>query len=181
MKAFHVGRLSGLQIKVLPLAFFGTLILWIGFSVVSFYGIRIAFSESVLLGFIAALLHWTFELVHGLGHAIASKQTGYPMTGITLGALAIFALTVYPSDEPELPPSIHIRRALGGPIINGLLSIAFFLLLPLWRGNWYWLGMFALFENLFVYTLQVFLPLSFNDGGTIWRNLRRKSLTPNPK
>jgi len=88
--------------------------------------------------------------------------------------LAIFALTLYPQDEPELPPSIHIRRALGGPMINGLLSIVFLLLLPVWRGNWFWLGMFALFENLFVYTLQVFLPLGFNDGSTILRNLRRQ-------
>ena len=37
------------------------------------------------------------------------------------------------------------------------------------------LGMFALFENLFVYTLQVFIPLGFNDGSTILRNLQKKS------
>ena len=88
--------------------------------------------------------------------------------------MAVFALTLYSKDEPELSPSIHIRRALGGPIINGILSIAFFLLLPFWSGNWFWLGMFALFENLFVYTLQVFIPLGFNDGSTILRNLRKK-------
>jgi hypothetical protein len=175
MKSIHLGRLFGLQIKILPLAFVGMLMLWVGFSAAAFFGFGIPFGESILLGFIAALLHWTFELVHGLGHALASKQTGFPMTGMTLGTLAIFAQTHYPKDEPELPPSIHIKRALGGPLINGLLSIAFFLALPLWRGNWYWLGMFALFENLFVYTLQILLPLSFNDGGTIWKNLRRKS------
>ncbi len=90
------------------------------------------------------------------------------------GTLAIFALTRYPKNEPELPSSVHIRRALGGPIANGLVSILFFLLLPVWRGNWFWIGMFALFENLFVYTLQIFLPLGFNDGSTILRNLRKK-------
>ncbi len=173
MKSIHLGKLFGLQISVLPLAFGGAFLLWVIFSVIAYFGIGLSFGESVLLGFVAMLLHWIFELIHSLGHALAANGTGYPMTGITFGALAIFALTLYPQDEPELPPSIHIRRALGGPMINGLLSIVFLLLLPVWRGNWFWLGMFALLENLFVYTLQVFLPLGFNDGSTILRNLRR--------
>ncbi|MEK6751312.1 MAG: hypothetical protein AABZ00_03520 [Chloroflexota bacterium] len=173
MKSIHLGKLFGLQISVLPLAFAGMFILWIGFSSIAFYGLNIPFGESILIGLTATLLHWTFELIHGLGHAYAAKRTGYPMIGITFGTLAIFALTHYPKDEPDLPPSVHIRRALGGPIINGLLSIIFYLLLPLWRGNWFWLGMFALFENLFVYTLQVFIPLGFNDGSTILKNLRK--------
>ncbi len=174
MKTIHLGKLFGLQISILPPGFVGTLVLWIVFTVIARSGLNIPFSQSLLMGLIATLLHWTFELIHSLGHAYAAKRTGYPMTGITFGAMAVFALTLYPTDEPELSPSIHIRRALGGPIINGILSIAFFLLLPFWSGNWFWLGMFALFENLFVYTLQVFIPLGFNDGSTILRNLRKK-------
>ncbi len=174
MKTIHLGKLFGLQIGILPLAFVGTLVLWILFTVIARSGFNIPFSESILMGFIATLLHWTFELIHSLGHAYAAKRTGHPMTGITFGAMAVFALTHYPKDEPALSPSIHIRRALGGPIINGLLSIVFYFLLPLWRGNWFWIGMFAFVENLFVYTLQIFLPLGFNDGGTILKNLRRK-------
>ena len=175
MKSIHLGKLFGLQISILPLVFLGSLLLWVGFSAIAHYGIGLPFGESVLLGFVAALLHWTFELIHSLGHAFAAQRTGYPMVGITFGTFAIFALTRYPKDEPELSPSIHIRRALGGPIINGLLSILFLLLLPVWRGNWFWIGMFALFENLLVYTLQIFFPLGFNDGSTILRNLRKKS------
>lgn len=174
MKSIHLGKLFGLQISILPLAFVGTLVLWIGLTAVAIFAIKIPFGESLLMGFIAALLHWTFELIHSLGHACAAKQTGYPMTEISLGTFVLLGTTRYPKDEPELPPSIHIRRALGGPIINGLLSVILYLLLPFWSGNWYWLGLFALLENIFVYTLQVFLPLSFNDGGTILRNLQRK-------
>ncbi|MBE0672272.1 MAG: hypothetical protein IH588_16985 [Anaerolineales bacterium] len=174
MKAIPFGSLFGLRINVLPLAFGGTLILWIGFTLIAFLGFGISFGESLMMGFVAALLHWAFELTHSLGHALAARQTGYPMAGITFGTLMFFALTHYPKDEPVLPPTVHIRRALGGPIINGLLSVVFLLLLPFWAGNWFWLGAFALFENLFVYTLQVFLPLGFNDGSTILRNLQLK-------
>ena len=174
MKSIQLGKLFGLQISVLPFAFTGTLMLWIGFTAIAIYGLDISAGESLLLGLCAALLHWTFELIHSLGHAYAAKRTGHPMAGIRFGIFAVLAQTIYPKDEPELPPSIHIRRALGGPIINGLLSIIFYLLLPFWSGNWYWIGLFALLENLFVYTLQVFVPLGFNDGSTILRNLRKR-------
>jgi hypothetical protein len=174
MKSIQLGKLFGLQISILPLAYLGSFLLWVGFSAIAYYAIGLSFGESVLLGFVATLLHWVFELIHSLGHAFAARRTGYPMVGIAFGTLAIFALTRYPKDEPELPSSVHIRRALGGPIANGLVSILFFLLLTVWRGNWFWIGMFALFENLFVYTLQIFLPLGFNDGSTILRNLRKK-------
>lgn len=173
MESIHLGKLFNLKIGVLPLAFGGTFLLWVAFSTIAYYVLGISFGESVLLGFVAMLMHWVFELVHSLGHAYAAYGTGYPMTGIIFGTLAIFALTLYPNDEPELPPSVHIRRALGGPMVNGLLSIVFLVLLPVWNGDWFWLGVLALFENLFVYTLQVFLPLGFNDGSTILRNLRR--------
>jgi hypothetical protein len=178
MKTIHLGKLFGLQIDILPLTFTGMLILWIGFGTIAFFGIGIPISESILMGWIAALLHFTFEFIHTLGHAFAAKRTGYPMKGIQFGLLAIFAMTLYPKDEPVLPGYIHIRRALGGPIFNSLLSVIFFLILPLWRGNWFWLGLFALLENIFVFTLQVFLPLGFNDGSTILRNLPKRSPHP---
>jgi Zn-dependent protease len=175
MKTIQLGKLFGLQIGVFPLAIAGTFIVWGGVTLTLFYGIKLPLGESIFFGLIAALLHWTSELIHSLGHAYAAKRTGYPMIGITFGALALFALTRYPKDEPDLPPALHIRRALGGPIINGLLSIILYLLLPLWRGDWLWIGLFTLLENIFVYTLQVFLPLGFNDGSTILNNLRRKT------
>lgn len=133
MKTIHLGKLFGLQITILPLAFVGTSVSWIVFTVVARSGLNIPFIQSFLMGFVATLLHWTFELIHSLGHAYAAKRTGHPMTGITFGAMAVFALTHYPKDEPEKSPSIHIRRALGGPIINGLFSIIFYFLLPLAR------------------------------------------------
>jgi len=174
MKTIQLGKLFGLPISIAPLAFAGSLILWIGLSLIALYGIKLPLNTSILLGLSATLLHWLWELIHCLGHSLAAKQTGYPMNGIMFGAYGLFALTKYPKDEPELPPFTHIRRALGGPIINGILSIVLYFLLPLWSGNWYWLGLYVLFENIFVYTLQVFLPLGFNDGSTILNNLRKR-------
>ncbi len=174
MRSIPLGKLFGLQISTSMLAFAGTFILWIGFTSLLFYGFKIPLMKSIPMGFITTLLHWTWELIHCLGHAYAAKRTGYPMTGIKFGGYAFFALTQYPKDEAVLPPSIHIWRALGGPIISGLVSIILYLLLPLWPGDWCWIGLIVLLENIFVFTLQVFLPLGFNDGSTILRNLRKK-------
>jgi hypothetical protein len=173
MKSIRLGKLFGLPTEIRPVAFLGTLLLWIGLSA-AFYGIKIPLGETLLLGLVATLLHWTSGLLHHLGHFFASRTTGYPMSGLQLGMFGILARDLYPADEPELPPATHIRRALGGPIVSGLLTVILFLLLPLWPGNWHWLGLFILLDNLLVYALQVFLPLSFNDGGSILKNLRKK-------
>ena len=173
MKSIHLGKIFGLQMNILPVTFLATLLLWIGLSAAA-YVIGSPLGESLLIGLVATLLHWTSVLFHHLGHFIASRTAGYPMSGLEIGMFGILARDLYPADELELLPAIHIRRALGGPIVSGLLSVIFFLLLPLWSGNWYWLGMFILLENLFLFTLQVFIPLGFNDGGTILRNLRKK-------
>ena len=173
MKPIHLGNFFGLSIDLLPAALLTTLLLWIGLSAAA-YAIEIPAGESILIGLVAALLHWTSILFHHLGHVAAARRTGFPMSGILLGMFGILARDLYPADEPELSPAIHIQRALGGPIASGAFSIFFFLLIPLWSGNWYWLVCFILLENVFVLTLQAFIPLSFNDGGTIWKNLRKK-------
>jgi hypothetical protein len=175
VKTIHAGSLFSLRIDILPMAFLGTAFLWVGLSAIAFYGIKIPLGEAILLAGFASLLHWISGLVHHLGHFLASKTTGYPMTGIRFGVYALLAGSRYPTDEPDLPADLHIRRALGGPILSGLLSVILLVLLPLWPGYWYWLGLFALLENSLVYTLQIFLPLGFNDSSTILRNLRGKS------
>lgn len=174
MKSIQLGKFFGLQITMIPLIYAGIAFIWVGLTLLGYFAFDIPLGESILLGFIGMLLHYVSELIHCLGHAIAAKSTGYPMVGIQLGFLGIFGRTVYPKDEPELPSSTHIRRALGGPIINLILSIILFVILAVWRGNWYWLGLFIFLDNLFVYTLQVFLPFGFNDGSTILRELLKK-------
>lgn len=174
MKSIHIGKLFGLQISFIPLLFAGVVFIWLGLSLLGYFALDIPLGESILLGCIGMLLHYISELIHCLGHAVAAKSTGYPIAGIRFGLFGIFAQTLYPKDEPELPSSTHIRRALGGPIINLILSIILFVILPVWRENWYWLGLFIFLDNLFVYTLQVFVPVGFNDGTTLWYELLKK-------
>jgi hypothetical protein len=127
---------------------------------------------------IVVILHWFSELVHQVGHVWAARRTGYPMIGVRFGKLGILATALYPLDEPPLPAKIHIRRALGGPIFSAWLSaIAFIVILLTIRSAdamWAFVLWFFFLENLFVMTLQVFIPLGFNDGATIWHWARQR-------
>jgi Zn-dependent protease len=110
-------------------------------------------------------------LVHNLGHAWAARRVGYPMSGILFWGL--LASSLYPPDEPLLPGRVHIRRALGGPLISLLASLAsaVFVLALIGSGVWWYLALFYCLDNFIVFTLGALLPMPFTDGGTIlaWR------------
>ena len=177
MSERSLGTLAGLQLTALPATVFGSIALYVIVIVLmAVFGVPL--DAALLGGVIVVVLHWFSELVHQLGHAWAARRTGYPMIGIRIGFLGVLSTAFYPSDEPTLPAKVHIRRALGGPIFSACLSAGAFLVILLTARSadamlWFVLWFFFL-ENLFVMTLQVFIPLDFNDGGTIWRWMRQK-------
>ncbi|MBU6360285.1 MAG: hypothetical protein WCL57_07460 [Chloroflexota bacterium] len=75
-----------------------------------------------------------------------------------------------------MPPNIHICHALGRPITSLILSVVMFIFMCLTSGMSGAIPLiiqFLFYLNFFIYTLQVFVPLGFNDGSTILRNLRK--------
>ena len=180
MKEIRLGMVARLQLSLLLLAFAGSIGLWAILAGLMVARFNIPIGSALFGGLIVVILHWFSETVHQLGHAWAARRTGYPMTGIRFGTGAILSTALYPRDEPALPAKTHIRRALGGPIFSAWLSsIAFLVILmtirtaaPVWQ---FVLWCFFL-ENLIVMTLQVFIPLGFNDGATIWHWMRRQRI-----
>ena len=125
---------------------------------------------SVVTGLGISLLHWVALFAHHFGHALAARGTGYPMVGIRLWGW--LATSLYSQDEPTLPPTIHIRRALGGPVA----SFAFFFVASLiaWtlrsQGNEGWfLADFVALDSLLIFGIGSLIPLGFNDGSTLIR------------
>ncbi len=119
---------GGLSFSFVPSALLGFLLIWAILSAVVVYWLHYPLLTAVLLGLAATTLHWLSEFLHNLGHAWAAHRTGYPMTGIRF--YAVLAASLYPPDEPALPGRVHIRRALGGPIINACLSLLIASLFP---------------------------------------------------
>jgi len=174
----ELGHVAGLRITAKPSAFITSTVMWILLVAVALGLFKLPFSEAIIGALAAMLLHWLSELLHQLGHSIAARQAGYPMIGVCYwGPLAA---SVYPKDESPLPGRLHIKRALGGPIMSGLVTLLAGLVYLFVTGT-FTLGQseshlplvivlisgFFFLENLLVFTLGAFLPLGFTDGSTI--------------
>ena len=180
MKLRYLGTWAKLKITVVPLAVsVGSIGLWIVLVIFAGAVLQLPTGPALVASLLCVILHWFSETVHQLGHARAARRTGYPMIGIRFGTYGILSTAVYPRDEVPLPANTHIRRALGGPLFSAWLTcIAFVVLLAIIRSASpaaLFVAWFFFLENLFIMTLQVFVPLGFNDGATIWHWLRQRS------
>lgn len=162
-------KLFGLTITADRTALPCTIGLWLGLTVAALVLFRLSLVDALLAGLAATAIHWFSGLWHDLGHIVAARLTGHPMIGLRLWT--VFAINVYPPDEGALPAKVHVQRALGGPIASAILTIAFgvLVLVTLQGTALWWLMLFGFLENLFVMTLQAFVPLGFNDGATLWK------------
>jgi hypothetical protein len=172
MKPIRLGKIAGLLITAYRNAFYGFAVLWLIAIIAAIFLLDVPFGEAIIGGFILILLHYASELWHQFGHAWAANRVGYPMIGVRYWW--ILGTSVYPKNEPELPGSTHIKRALGGPVASFLLTIiAFILTISVGNISGYTLLLWVLplitLDNLFFFTLGAFLPLGFTDGSTILR------------
>lgn len=110
-------------------------------------------------------------VVHALGHVIGGHLVHRPMDELLFTATR--GVNRYTGDQSLYPASVHLARALGGPLLN-LLAAA--LLLALAQGLAPGSLSPALIRlagvNLFI-GAGAFLPLPSVDGEVIWRELLR--------
>lgn len=165
-----VARLAGLELRVAPSAAASFLLTW---GVLTVAGARwggLSRRAAAIGGLVAATGHWDAILVHHLGHALAARGTGYPMTGVDFrGPLGV---SLYPDDEPTLNAATHRHRALGGPLLSALNGVLFGYLALLLRrrgGVPYRVAQFLCFDNLGVIAAGSLIPVGPTDGGTLLR------------
>ncbi len=169
-KEYTLGTFFGLRFSTMPSAVIVTGLMWLGVSVIAMTWLNFSPIEAIVAAFVAVALHWFSEISHQLGHAFMARRAGYPMHGLRgWGALST---SLYPPDEPTLPGAIHIRRAIGGPVVSfgfALCAAIIFVTLDAMnvRGALWYLALFCVLENLLVFCLGAFLPLGFTDGSTI--------------
>ena len=169
-QSYDLGRVASLRLTAAPSAIVGSLLLWVLLSGIAALGLGLPPATAVAGGLVAVLLHWGSDIVHQLGHARAARATGHPMIGIRLWW--VLSASIYPPEEGLLPASVHIRRALGGPVASLLLTIiaaAIALALRPLGGVYWWVALFFFLDNLLVLTLGALVPLGFTDGSTLLR------------
>jgi hypothetical protein len=171
----RVGRVGGIDVLLTPAWAAGTILLVVLFAGLGHYLFHHGFADAVIGGVSVALAHWVSEVVHNVGHNAAARTTGHPMTGTRLGFMLVLGTSLYPADEPELPPEAHIRRALGGPAASaGLTVIIGIGALFLAGTSVGWMVLLWFLDNLLIFTLGAFVPVGFSDGSTLihWRRRR---------
>jgi len=171
-------KMPEFRLTIRPSAYAAFALLWLAAGLVFGCVLDAPAMEAILAGLGIAVLHWVGMLAHHGGHAWAARRTGYPSSGLRLWWW--LGTSRYPKDEPDLAPSIHIRRALGGPMAGALLGTLSGLLAVGLRAagyNGWLLAAFLATDCLLIYTVGSLLPLGFTDGSTIlrWRRSRARS------
>ena len=164
-----------LALSAKPSVFVSVALLFAALAIAGLVALDLPLIDALVGAAAACALHWLSMAVHHLGHAAAAARVGHPMTGIEFWGP--FGRDVYPADEGDLPARVHVTRALGGPIASALLSLIAGAVWFSFRNQGGWLSPVALLfflDNLLVLTLQVVLPLGFNDGGTLWKWVPRR-------
>ena len=164
------------RLIVKPTALVALGLLWIAATFTSSRFVSNNMLLAVVTGLVISFLHWTALFAHHFGHALAAKGTGYPMVSIRLWWW--LATSLYPPDEPVLPATVHIRRALGGPLASfaffAAASLVAWALLSQGSGGWF-LAAYAALDSLLIFGIGSLIPLGFNDGSTLirWSRARR--------
>jgi len=170
MHDIPLAQFAGLRWTARPSAFAGWTVVAVLLIAVGAFIFGWSIGTAVLAGLVATVGYVLSAGWHQFGHAIAARSTGYPMTSVRFWG--VLDSSIYPATEPALAPAIHIRRALGGPIASLALAVIFAIVTllqssptsPTAR-----IVQFLFLLNFVVYTLQVFVPLGFNDGTTLMR------------
>ena len=174
MKPRTFATIWGTQLQTSQSGFVAALALWLVLTLVGWQLLGMGVGTAVIFGFLGSLLHFIAVIWHHLGHAYVAYKVGYPMSSIRLWFL--LATERYPKNEPTLAAEIHINRALGGPVASLLLSLlSLIVVLLLYSGTLaYYLALFFLLDNFFIFCLGSLLPLGFTDGSTLLYWTRHK-------
>ena len=120
--------------------------------------------DALIVGLLATLIHWVSEISHQYGHHLAARRIGKPAQSVRLWWF--LSRTVYPRDEGRLSALQHMQRALGGPLMSALIGLACGLLMTWWwslGGVLRFLITFAAIENMVIFGLGAFVPLTIGD------------------
>lgn len=179
MRTLSLGKLMGTEIRVASPALVGFVVLVALGTGVSLLLFTKDAGVALLAGLGTAGIHFTSAGVHQLSHAIAARSTGYPMKAVRFGRWLVLATSIYPDDEPDLDPGLHIRRAIGGPIgslVFAALCLAAALAFKAGSPGLAAAAALAGADSLFVFTLGSLVPLGFTDMSTIlhYSSLKRE-------
>jgi len=162
VKKYHLCMLFGVNWIVTRYAFLSIpFYLMLGLVIEILIGDKNLLLTRFMYGSVYGMLIFLLVTLHTIGHIISSKIVGAPMSDNIL--TSTFQVNKY-DDQKSFNRSIHVGRALGGPILNLSLGILAWLFHHIYPNPWVkFLSISSIVVGL--YTL---LPLSSLDGEVLW-------------
>lgn len=161
-KKYHLWKLFGVNWVATRYAFLCIpFYLTLGLVVEGLTGDKNLLLTRFMYGSVYGMLIFLLVTLHTIGHIISGKIVGAPMSDNIL--TSTFQVNKY-DDQKRFHRSIHVGRALGGPILNLSLGILAWLFHHIYPNPWVkFLSISSIVVGL--YTL---LPLSSLDGEVLW-------------
>ena len=169
-----LGSIAGLPVTAQPSFFPVRLAFIAALAAAARFLFGLSGPKALLFALLGGVLDPFIVLIHQLGHAWAARRVGWPMTGISFWSF--FSTCYYPPDEPELPPEVHLRRAIAGPavsILNGVFGGLVGLRLFRKKGAGRLLAWLWLLDAAGMRGIGALGTVSFSDGPTIRYWLKR--------
>ena len=167
----------GMRVEVKRGIIIPAVVIALALGLIAYRLINLSLVESIIGAIVGVLLYYLSSIVHHYGHHIAAKRTGHPMSHVNMWG--IIGTSAYPDDEGELPPQVHVRRAIGGPIMSIIVSIVSFLVVmalnSIAGSLVWWLLVWWTISNFFIYTLGALTPLGFTDASTLLHYGRQRT------
>ncbi len=171
VRRLPVGRFWGVRVFVTPLTWLFPFIFFALRLGLNAFGPPLSLASRLNDAALFTVAVGLGTLVHALGHILGGKLVGSPMAELLLTATR--GVNLYHGDQSALPGRVHLGRALGGPVLNLLVGLAFLALTPIaGEGPTQALLSRLAAVNLF-FGAGAFLPLPSVDGEVIWREVRR--------
>jgi hypothetical protein len=118
--------------------------------------------EAALNGLLIAAGHFVLLMTHHYGHYYAAQRAGYPLRFVSMWGL--LGTDIYPKDEKP-SRSVHLQRAMGGPLANFLLAIPLGALAFIGQGSALAPALWFMFiMGLAAFSLGAFFPMKHLGG-----------------
>lgn len=160
-RKINLGRFLNVEITMAMSSFVTMAIVFVVATLAASTLLSQEIGAAIIFGVGVVFIHWWGDFLHQVGHILAASRLKYP--AYRLHFWGPLSTTMYPKDEPELLPTMHVKRALGGPIASIIVSFVYGLILYV-VGEGYepinWLALFGVVESILVFTLGALTPMN---------------------
>ena len=171
VRQIPLGRFWGIRLSVTPFTWLGPFVFFLLGVLLNALRTGMSLTETLYKAGIFVIGVEISTLVHALGHMLGGKLVRSPMDELLLTATR--GVNLYQGDQSSLPSSVHLGRAMGGPILN-LLVYALMLQLLTISGIGFRTDLLASIASTSLFMgVGGFAPLPSVDGEVIWREVLR--------